>query len=137
MKHFIVLLLISLSFNAIAEERVISANFDNLYWHEESKYTLFKINEKSKVEKTKMNRGEDLKIGDNRFSIRKVDLFVDLKNDESPWYSCKYNSSFGSRGWDCEIHISGLDTMKTASWSKTVGDYRYKKTISGTITRLH
>jgi hypothetical protein len=102
--------------------------FDALYWHRGDNYTLVSIIDK-KIVKSKMS--DSLKdVNGDYCQIETVTVIIDLEDKKRPWYNCRcYAVGQPGRVAQCEIHIKGLDNMKTA-------EFRYGKFGTGVMTRL-
>ena len=102
----------------IIEENKVEA----IYWHEGSRYTAAILD------------GESLRLHRVPYhgnTSSRVALFTDVKAGEKPWYKCKWKHSGFSGNYDssCEIHIIGVDSLRTADWSRG-------KFGSGTTSRI-
>jgi hypothetical protein len=111
------------------KEYYLTDTFNYLYWHEDDKHTLFTVNKDLSISK--------LTIGNNRlfdkngkgYHVGNVKLFVDLKDNQKPWYLCKLKLKDHRIYWFCDIHITDIDDMKEAGWN-------HGKYGSGSTTRL-
>lgn len=127
-KQFCITLLLVCSSLAFSDEsiREVRNDFDYLFWHESSEYTLFSVKSDSSVSQLRV--GYRKKIQNE--NIGSVTLFLDQKEGEKPYYYCKMKEALMGDWWHCEIHISNINEMNTSSWN-------HGKFGSGSTTRLH
>lgn len=109
-----------------ASIREIKNDFDYLYWHENSQYTLFSVQSDFSVSHLRLGYRKEIE----KEKIKSVTLFLDNEDGEKPYYYCKMKEALMGDWWYCEIHISNIDEMKTSSWN-------HGKFGSGSTTRLH
>ena len=94
---------------------------DAVYWHEGDRYTVAIIND-GVVEMRELPSSQ----------VIKVNLYIDVKNDEQPWYECDWhhNKVIHSPNGKCDIHIKSIEHLKTSDWN-------HGKFGSGSTTKLN
>lgn len=100
------------------KEHSFTKTFDYLYWHENNKYTIFKVNDDLSISKSSIGGYSYLKdkYGDDH-QFDDIKIFIDLEDNKKPWYSCEIITYDHPPKWKCEVHISDINAMKTASWN--------------------
>lgn len=108
----------------------VSKHFDHLLWSQDASqshiypkvsYTLMTIDNNGLVSSNIFNTGLRMTIRGHSYTIRKVDLYFDLQENDRPFYSCKIDLE-GEERLYCSIHVSGIKALGMKRWNKTETD---------------
>jgi len=90
-------------------KKIEQLEVDAIYWHEKQKYSAAII-----IDNQIILKNITYGCGWNN----PVKIYHDVPQNKKSWYKCEwlYNKSMGRKNTQCEIHIHGLNSIKTAGW---------------------
>jgi hypothetical protein len=95
----------------------IKKEVDVVFWHEHDTFTFFTENKQTK-EVDRIYMGTYIYIEGERYITGEVNLFIDVKEGNNPWFECSASNFFISSGIaECSIHIKDYDHLRTADWN--------------------